>query len=103
MASYIPVAPTSLVSWATRHTLTVNRLVRFSLLCFLYRTVDGQLYTCGANQFGQLGYQTDFNSKQAGQVLTLQGQRITMVGCGDTFSVAVSEGKLCHEKKLLFA
>lgn len=55
-------------------------------------SVDGQLYTCGANQFGQLGYQTDFNSKQACQVLTLQGQRITMVACGDTFTVAVSEG-----------
>ena len=67
----------------------------YIILSFLISNplVDGQLYTCGANQFGQLGYQTDFNSKQAGQVLTLQGQRITMVGCGDTFTVAVSEGK----------
>ena len=56
--------------------------------------MDGQLYTCGANQFGQLGYQTDFNSKQAGQVVILQDQRITMVACGDTFTVAVSEGRL---------
>ena len=56
--------------------------------------MDGQLYTCGANQFGQLGYQTDFNSKQAGQVATLKDQRIIMVACGDTFTVAVSEGRL---------
>ncbi|XP_052774404.1 serine/threonine-protein kinase Nek8-like isoform X1 [Mya arenaria] len=54
-------------------------------------TVDGELYTCGANQFGQLGYQTDFNSKQAGQVVALQEHKINMVACGDTFTVAVSQ------------
>lgn len=54
-------------------------------------TVDGELYTCGANQFGQLGYQTDFNSKMAGQVLVLKDHKITMVACGDTFTVAVSQ------------
>ncbi|KAL4236853.1 Serine/threonine-protein kinase Nek8 [Mactra antiquata] len=54
-------------------------------------TVDGELYTCGANQFGQLGYQTDFNSKQAGQVLTLKDYKIQHVACGDTFTVAVSQ------------
>ncbi|KAH3849775.1 serine/threonine-protein kinase Nek8-like [Dreissena polymorpha] len=54
-------------------------------------TVDGELYTCGANQFGQLGYQTDFNSKQAGLVSTVKDRKITMVACGDTFTVAVSQ------------
>lgn len=55
-------------------------------------SVDGELFTCGANQFGQLGYQTDFNSKQAGQVYTLKDHKIQMVACGDTFTVAVSQG-----------
>ena len=54
--------------------------------------VDGELYTCGANQFGQLGYQTDFNSKQAGRVTVEPDHKITMVACGDTFTVAVSQG-----------
>ncbi|XP_060602360.1 serine/threonine-protein kinase Nek8-like [Ruditapes philippinarum] len=54
-------------------------------------TVDGELYTCGANQFGQLGYQTDFNNKQASQVEALKDVKIHMVACGDTFTTAVSQ------------
>ena len=50
------------------------------------------MYTCGANQFGQLGYQTDLNIKQAGQVLTLKDQTVCMVACGDTFTVATTQG-----------
>ena len=57
-------------------------------------TVDGELYTCGANQFGQLGYQTDFNSKQAGQVVALKDHKVSRVECGDTFTVAVVQGEL---------
>lgn len=54
-------------------------------------TVDGELYTCGANPFGQLGYRTDFNSKMAGQVVTVKDHKVTMVACGDTFTVAVTQ------------
>lgn len=54
--------------------------------------MDGELYTCGANQFGQLGYQTDLNIKQAGRVTTLNDHKVTMVACGDTFTVAVTQG-----------
>lgn len=54
--------------------------------------MDGELYTCGANQFGQLGYQTDLNIKQAGRVTTLSDHKVTMVACGDTFTVAVTQG-----------
>ncbi|KAK3585259.1 hypothetical protein CHS0354_006307 [Potamilus streckersoni] len=65
------------VAMGTSHTAVVS--------------VDGQCFTFGANQFGQLGYQTDFNSKQGQMVKALQLYRIVRVACGDTFTVAVSE------------
>ncbi|KAL3868352.1 hypothetical protein ACJMK2_041166 [Sinanodonta woodiana] len=65
------------VAMGTSHTAVVS--------------VDGQCFTFGANQFGQLGYQTDFNSKQGQMVKALQMYRIVRVACGDTFTVAVSE------------
>ncbi|XP_041360031.1 serine/threonine-protein kinase Nek8-like [Gigantopelta aegis] len=54
-------------------------------------TVEGQCYTCGSNQFGQLGHDTENPSRQPHQVKALQPYKITKVACGDTYTVAASE------------
>ncbi|CAH1773932.1 unnamed protein product [Owenia fusiformis] len=55
---------------------------------------DGQLYTFGTNQFGQLGHDV-CPDRSPGLVKTLQMERVTHVGCGDTFTVAITEkGKI---------
>lgn len=56
--------------------------------------VSGQCYTFGSNQFGQLGYESDPNERgQPHCVMALQSYCVSAVGCGDTYSVAVTEGK----------
>ena len=57
-------------------------------------TVNGQCYTCGSNQFGQLGDDVERSGRQPRHVKALQPYKITKVACGDTYTVAVSEG-LC--------
>ncbi|XP_067677206.1 serine/threonine-protein kinase Nek8-like isoform X1 [Haliotis asinina] len=54
-------------------------------------TVEGQVFTFGANQFGQLGYESDFPTRRPNQVQFQQTCNIRQVACGDTFTVAVSE------------
>lgn len=55
-------------------------------------TVSGQCYTFGSNQFGQLGYESDPNERgQPHCVMALQSYCVSAVGCGDTYSVAVTE------------
>lgn len=53
--------------------------------------VEGQCYTFGTNQFGQLGNQTN-NSRQPQEVKIAQTQKVAMVACGDTFTVIVADG-----------
>ena len=53
---------------------------------------DGVLYTVGSNTFNQLGYQREDDSLMPQKVLALEDKCITSVGCGDTFSVAVTDG-----------
>ena len=60
----------------------------------LYILDDGVLYTVGSNSFSQLGYQREDNTMIPQRVLALEDKFITYVGCGDTFTVAVTEGKL---------
>eukprot|EP00794_Sanderia_malayensis_P007994 gene7994-8853_t len=54
-------------------------------------TDDGVIYTVGSNTFNQLGYQREDNVLTPQKVLALEDKIVTSVGCGDTFSVAVTE------------
>ncbi|XP_038615574.1 serine/threonine-protein kinase Nek8 isoform X2 [Tachyglossus aculeatus] len=52
-------------------------------------TASGQCYTFGSNQHGQLGSGARHGSRAPCLVGGLQGIRVTMVACGDAFTVAV--------------
>ncbi|XP_013083908.2 serine/threonine-protein kinase Nek8-like isoform X1 [Biomphalaria glabrata] len=53
-------------------------------------TVDGECYTFGSNQFGQLGVETETGNRKPKLVSSLQ-DKIVFISCGDIFTVAVSE------------
>ncbi|KAH9518439.1 Serine/threonine-protein kinase Nek8, partial [Bulinus truncatus] len=53
-------------------------------------TVDGQCYSSGSNQFGQLGLETEPGNRKPKLVSSLQ-DKIVLVSCGDIFTVVVSE------------
>ncbi|XP_062509330.1 serine/threonine-protein kinase Nek8-like isoform X2 [Corticium candelabrum] len=52
----------------------------------------GQCFTVGSNAFGQLGYRRDAALKGPQLVRALDGKRVDLVQCGDTFTVAVTSG-----------
>uniref|UniRef100_F6XNP5 Serine/threonine-protein kinase Nek8 n=1 Tax=Ornithorhynchus anatinus TaxID=9258 RepID=F6XNP5_ORNAN len=52
-------------------------------------TASGQCYTFGSNQHGQLGSGARHGSRAPCLVGGLQGIRVTMVACGDAFTVAI--------------
>ncbi|CAG5116155.1 unnamed protein product [Candidula unifasciata] len=55
-------------------------------------TEKGECYTFGSNQFGQLGgVESELVPRHPAQVALLQSKVITMLSCGDTFTVAVSK------------
>ncbi|XP_037349538.1 serine/threonine-protein kinase Nek8 isoform X2 [Talpa occidentalis] len=58
-------------------------------------TASGDCYTFGSNQHGQLGTNARRVSRAPCQVQGLQGIKITMVACGDAFTVAIgAEGEV---------
>ena len=57
--------------------------------CF---TVEGKCYTFGSNQFGQLGYEKEPQDRRPALVKALNSCKLSAVACGDTFTMAVSEG-----------
>ncbi|XP_035698278.1 serine/threonine-protein kinase Nek8-like isoform X2 [Branchiostoma floridae] len=58
-------------------------------------TESGQCYTFGANNFNQLGYQKDSKDRRPQLVPALEDVCISMVECGDTFTVAITtEGEV---------
>ena len=52
-----------------------------------------ELITFGSNQFGQLGHGSAYNEAMPQKVEALTGGNISLVTCGDTFTVATTEGK----------
>ena len=56
-------------------------------------TVEGKCYTFGSNQFGQLGYEKEPQDRRPAQVKALNSCKLSAVACGDTFTMAVSEGR----------
>ncbi|XP_019366803.1 PREDICTED: serine/threonine-protein kinase Nek8 [Gavialis gangeticus] len=52
-------------------------------------TASGQCYTFGSNQHGQLGTGTCRSSRVPYLVVGLQAVKVTMVACGDAFTVAI--------------
>ncbi|XP_075760629.1 LOW QUALITY PROTEIN: serine/threonine-protein kinase Nek8 [Pelodiscus sinensis] len=59
-------------------------------------TASGRCYTFGSNQHGQLGTSSCRASRVPYLVVGLQAVRVTMVACGDAFTVAVgAEGEVC--------
>lgn len=54
-------------------------------------TVEGQCYVFGSNQFGQLG-NSEGTNRQPQLVRALLNQKVTIVACGDTFTVAGVDG-----------
>ena len=60
----------------------------------------GECYTFGSNQFSQLGYNTEFKKDRFPErVETLV---VSMVACGDTFSVVVTKGGyLCISRPIV--
>uniref|UniRef100_A0A674IVW1 Serine/threonine-protein kinase Nek8 n=1 Tax=Terrapene triunguis TaxID=2587831 RepID=A0A674IVW1_9SAUR len=58
-------------------------------------TASGQCYTFGSNQHGQLGTSTCHTSRVPCLVVGLQAIKVTMVACGDAFTVAIgAEGEV---------
>lgn len=58
-------------------------------------TASGQCYTFGSNQHGQLGTSTCRTSRVPYLVVGLQAIKVTMVACGDAFTVAIgAEGEV---------
>ncbi|PIO38849.1 hypothetical protein AB205_0099700, partial [Aquarana catesbeiana] len=55
-------------------------------------TARGQCYTFGSNQHGQLGTSAHRNSRVPYLVSAPQGLKVTMVACGDAFTVSVCAG-----------
>ena len=50
----------------------------------------GECYTFGSNQFSQLGYNTEYKKDRFPE--KVEALIISMVACGDTFSVVVTKG-----------
>ncbi|XP_048468792.1 serine/threonine-protein kinase Nek8 isoform X2 [Rhincodon typus] len=58
-------------------------------------TETGECYTFGSNQHGQLGTNTRHNNRLPYLVSNLCGVKVTMVACGDAFTVAIgAEGEI---------
>ncbi|XP_035826052.1 serine/threonine-protein kinase Nek8 isoform X2 [Aplysia californica] len=53
-------------------------------------TEDGECYTFGSNQFGQLGCDCDPGNRRPVLVASIKHHSIAMLSCGDIFTVAVS-------------
>nr|XP_009688189.1 PREDICTED: serine/threonine-protein kinase Nek8 isoform X3 [Struthio camelus australis] len=59
-------------------------------------TASGQCYTFGSNQHGQLGTSSCQNSRVPHLVVGLQAMKVTVVACGDAFTVAIgADGEVC--------
>lgn len=59
-------------------------------------TASGQCYTFGSNQHGQLGTNSGRNSRVPHLVVGLQAMKVTVVACGDAFTVAIgADGEVC--------
>ncbi|XP_042194730.1 serine/threonine-protein kinase Nek8 [Callorhinchus milii] len=58
-------------------------------------TENGECYTFGSNQHGQLGTSTRQNNRAPYLVSDLHGVKVTMVACGDAFTVTIgAEGEV---------
>uniref|UniRef100_A0A669P9J5 Serine/threonine-protein kinase Nek8 n=1 Tax=Phasianus colchicus TaxID=9054 RepID=A0A669P9J5_PHACC len=57
---------------------------------------SGQCYTFGSNQHGQLGTNSCRNSRVPHLVVGLRAMKVTVVACGDAFTVAIgADGEVC--------
>ena len=64
----------------------------FFLECLTF-VASGECVTCGANTYGQLGYQRQSGHTLPAVVDSLAGERVQHVSCGDTFTVACTDGE----------
>ncbi|KAF2979166.1 hypothetical protein EK904_003604 [Melospiza melodia maxima] len=59
-------------------------------------TASGHCYTFGSNQHGQLGTNSCRNSRVPHLVVELETMKVTVVACGDAFTVAIgADGEVC--------
>ncbi|OXB59540.1 hypothetical protein ASZ78_004513 [Callipepla squamata] len=59
-------------------------------------TASGHCYTFGSNQHGQLGTNSCRTSRVPHLVVGLQAMKVTVVACGDAFTVAIgADGEVC--------
>ncbi|RMC10720.1 hypothetical protein DUI87_12431 [Hirundo rustica rustica] len=59
-------------------------------------TASGLCYTFGSNQHGQLGTNSCRNSRVPHLVVGLETMKVTVVACGDAFTVAIgADGEVC--------
>ncbi|NXP91562.1 NEK8 kinase, partial [Passerina amoena] len=56
-------------------------------------TASGHCYTFGSNQHGQLGTNSCRNSRVPHLVVGLEMMKVTVVACGDAFTVAIGAGE----------
>ena len=56
-------------------------------------SASGQCYAFGSNQHGQLGTNSCRNSRVPHLVVGLQAMKVTVVACGDAFTVAIGAGE----------
>lgn len=62
--------------------------------CFSHlSSASGQCYTFGSNQHGQLGTNSCRNSRVPHLVVGLRAMKVTVVACGDAFTVAIGAGE----------
>lgn len=61
-------------------------------MCHCGVAAEGKCYTFGSNQFRQLGFDKEPQDRRPGLLRALTSYSITTVACGDTFTVAVTDG-----------
>lgn len=60
------------------------------LISFVYLSVEGNVYSWGDNRFGQLGIDSEANSRKPRKVTKFKDIYIEKVACGDTHMLALS-------------
>ena len=53
---------------------------------------EAEVYTFGANKFGQLGHGSDTPNNMPHKVMGLADKSVQHIACGDTFTAAATKG-----------
>ena len=68
-----------------------------TVACGIYHTMviaDGKLYATGSNGYGQFGMGTTIGQRGFTEVTYFDGNTITSVACGESYTIVIADGKL---------